>query len=84
MKAIGPLSASGNRESLSTLPSAIDDLSLSLLRPVFRSEERDVVSDFVELFKLPARLSRLTEFANNTLARLDDSERIALAKVLTS
>ena len=30
-----------------------DDLSLSLLRPVFRSEERDVVSDFVELFKLP-------------------------------
>lgn len=61
-----------------------DDLSLSLLRPVFRSEERDVVVDFVELFKLPTRLSRLTEFAHSTLGKLETSERIVLAKVLTS
>jgi serine/threonine protein kinase len=61
-----------------------ESLSLCLLRPVVRSEDRDVVADFVELYKLPSRLTRLTEFANSALPRLDPPERLGLAKVLVN
>lgn len=58
------------------------ELSLAMLQPIVRHEERDVTTDFRELFKLPTKLVRVSEFVHNGLARLSKAERLALVKVL--
>jgi serine/threonine protein kinase len=58
------------------------ELSLAMLQPIVRHEERDVTTDFRELFKLPTKLVRVSEFVHTGLARLSKAERLALVKVL--
>ena len=61
-----------------------DDLTLSLLRPISQKAQSDVTTDFCEVFSLPARISRLAEFANATLPKLSAIDRLALCKVVLS
>lgn len=58
------------------------ELQSALLRPISRKESKHVTMDFAELFSLPTRLVRLTEFANSTLPKLDPDERVRLVKSL--
>jgi len=60
------------------------DLQSALLRPISRKEAKHVTMDFVELFSLPSRFVRLTEFANSVLPKLDPDERLRLVKALLS
>ena len=58
------------------------ELSLSLLRPVTRKSESDVTQDFVELYALPPKVTRLSEFVNAALPKLSSAERVVLVKAL--
>ena len=61
-----------------------DELSLSLLRPISRKSPKDVTLDFAELFALPGRVTRLTEFVHSTLPKLAPDERLTLVKAVLS
>lgn len=61
-----------------------EELSLSLLRPISRKGPKDVTLDFAELFALPGRVTRLTEFAHSTLSKLRPEERLTLVKAVLS
>ena len=60
------------------------ELGASLLRPIGRKDAKDVTFNFEELYSLPAKLARLTEFSNSVLPKLDEDERIRLVKALLS
>lgn len=60
------------------------ELGASLLRPIGRKDAKDVTFNFEELYSLPAKLARLTEFSNSVLPKLDADERIRLVKALLS
>lgn len=60
------------------------ELQSALLRPISRKEAKHVTMDFAELFSLPSRLMRLTEFANSVLPKFDPGERVRLVKTLLS
>ena len=57
-----------------------EELSLSLLRPLSRKSQKDVTTDFAELFSLPNKASRLTEFIHSVLPQLQWDERVTLMK----
>lgn len=57
-----------------------EELSRSLLRPVARNAEADVTRDFAELFVLPPKVIRLSEFINAVLPKLSNPERVILVK----
>ncbi len=59
-----------------------EELSLSLLRPLSRKGPRDVTLDFAELFALPNKVTRLTEFTHSVLPKLSNDERVVLVKAL--
>jgi serine/threonine protein kinase len=61
-----------------------EELSIHLLRPIVRNNANDVTFDFAELYSLPSKLSRLTEFKNSVLPKLTPDERILFAKALLS
>lgn len=61
-----------------------EELSLSLLQPISRKAPKDVTLDFSELFALPGRVTRLTEFAHSTLRKLSPEERLTLVKAVVS
>jgi superfamily I DNA and/or RNA helicase/serine/threonine protein kinase len=61
-----------------------EELSLSLLRPISRKIHKDVTLDFAELFALPGRVTRLTEFVHRNLPKLDPEERLTLVKAVLS
>ena len=61
-----------------------EDLSLSLLRPISRKSHKDVTLDFAELFALPGKLTRLTEFVHRNLPKLNPEERLILVKAVFS
>lgn len=59
-----------------------EELSRSLLRPVSRKSESDMTMDFSELFVLPPKVARLSEFVNAVLPKMNGEERVLLAKTL--
>jgi serine/threonine protein kinase len=59
-----------------------EELARSLLRPITRMSESDVTRDFAELYALPPKVTRLSEFVNSGLAKLTPSERIVLVKAM--
>lgn len=59
-----------------------EELSRSLLRPIARMEEADVTRDFVELYALPPKVTRLSEFVNSGLPKLTPPERVVLVKAM--
>lgn len=59
-----------------------EELSRSLLRPIARMSEADVTRDFAELYALPPKVTRLSEFVNSGLARLTPPERVVLVKAM--
>lgn len=59
-----------------------EELSRSLLRPIARMEEADVTRDFVELYSLPPKVTRLSEFVNAGLPKLTPPERVVLVKAM--
>lgn len=59
-----------------------EELSLSLLRPVTRKGPNDVTMDFPELFYLPSKVTRLTEFTHGVLPKLSPEERLTLTKAM--
>lgn len=61
-----------------------EELSLSMFRPIGRKDAKDVTFDFSELYALPPKLTRLTEFKNNVLPKLSADERILFVKALLS
>jgi len=61
-----------------------EELSLSLLRPISRKGPKDVTLDFAELFALPGRVTRLTEFVHSVLPKLGPDERLTLVKAVLS
>jgi serine/threonine protein kinase len=58
------------------------ELSLSLLRPVARKAESDVTQDFAELYALPPKVTRLSEFVNAALPKMSGAERVVLVKAM--
>lgn len=58
------------------------ELSLSLLRPVARKSESDVTQDFAELYALPPKVTRLSEFVNAALPKMSGAERVVLVKAM--
>lgn len=61
-----------------------EELSIHLLRPIGRKEANAVTFDFAEIYALPPKLARLTEFKNNVLPKLSLDERILFVKALLS
>ncbi len=61
-----------------------EELSIHLLRPIGRKGEKDVTFDFAELYALPQKLTRLTEFKNSILPKLSSDERVLFVKALLS
>ena len=61
-----------------------ETLSIHLLRPIVRNKANDVTFNFAELYSLPAKLSRLSEFKNSVLPKLTVDERILFTKALLS
>ncbi len=59
-----------------------EELSIHLLRPIGRKGEKDVTFDFAELYALPQKLTRLTEFKNSVLPKLTPDERVLFVKAL--
>lgn len=55
-----------------------------VLQPLSHPTRDDVDSDFCELYRLPLRQSRLTEFVNRFRTELKPIERLGLVKVLLS
>jgi len=60
------------------------ELGASLLRPIGRKDAKDVTFNFEELYSLPSKLARLTEFSNSVLPKLGPDERVRLVKALLS
>ncbi|MCG9124865.1 AAA domain-containing protein [Laribacter hongkongensis] len=58
------------------------ELSMSLLRPIRRHRECDVTRDFAEVYALPPKITRLTEFTHSVLPKLHPDERVVLAKAM--
>lgn len=61
-----------------------EELSIHLLRPIGRKDAKDVTFDFAELYALPPKLTRLTEFKNSILPKLTSNERVLFVKSLLS
>ncbi len=59
-----------------------EELSRSLLRPVARASEAQVTRDFAELYVLPPKATRLSEFVNAGLPKLAPPERVVLVKAM--
>jgi len=59
-----------------------EELSRSLLRPVARNGEQDVTRDFAELYVLPPKVMRLSEFVNSVLSKLTSAERVIMVKAV--
>lgn len=59
-----------------------EELSRSLLRPVARASEAEVTRDFAELYVLPPKATRLSEFVNAGLPKLSPPERVVLVKAM--
>ena len=59
-----------------------EELSRSLLRPIARMAEADVTRDFAELYALPPKVTRLSEFVNSGLPKLTPPERVVLVKAM--
>jgi len=59
-----------------------EELSRSLLRPIARMAEADVTRDFAELYALPPKVTRLSEFVNAGLPKLTPPERVVLVKAM--
>lgn len=59
-----------------------EELARSLLRPIARMSEADVTRDFAELYALPPKVTRLSEFVNSGLAKLTPPERVVLVKAM--
>lgn len=59
-----------------------EELSRSLLRPIARMAEADVTRDFTELYALPPKVTRLSEFVNSGLPKLSSPERVVLVKAM--
>jgi serine/threonine protein kinase len=59
-----------------------EDLSTVVLQPLSHPTRDDVNADFCELYKLPTRQVRLSDFINRYTQRLTKSDRLNLAKVL--
>lgn len=59
-----------------------EELSLSLLRPLTRKTSKDVTIDYSEIYRLPPRVTRLTEFMHGILHKLSIEERLDLIKAL--
>jgi serine/threonine protein kinase len=59
-----------------------EELSRSLLRPIARMSEADVTQDFAELYALPPKVTRLSEFVNSGLGKLSAPERVVLVKAM--
>lgn len=59
-----------------------EELARSLLRPIARMSEADVTRDFAELYALPPKVTRLSEFVNSGLAKLTSTERVVLVKAM--
>lgn len=59
-----------------------EELSRSLLRPIARMAEADVTRDFAELYALPPKVNRLSEFVNSGLPKLTSAERVVLVKAM--
>jgi len=59
-----------------------EELSRSLLRPVARASEAQVTRDFAELYVLPPKATRLSEFVNAGLSKLSSPERVVLVKAM--
>ena len=59
-----------------------EELSRSMLRPIARMTEADVTRDFAELYALPPKVTRLSEFVNSGLAKLSPPERVVLVKAM--
>lgn len=59
-----------------------EELSRSLLRPVARMSEASVTRDFAELYVLPPKVTRLSEFTNAGLPKLNGAERVVLVKAM--
>jgi len=61
-----------------------EDLDTVLLQPLSYPTRDDVDADFCELYKLPSRQSRLSEFVYRFGKDLEPAERLGLVKVLIS
>jgi serine/threonine protein kinase len=61
-----------------------EDLDAILLQPLSHPTRDDVDSDFCELYKLPTRQARLSEFVHRYGKELEPADRLALVKVLIS
>ncbi len=59
-----------------------DELESALLQPLSYPTRDDVDANFCELYRLPTRQARLTEFVNRFRHELSPKERLDLAKVL--
>jgi Nuclease-related domain len=59
-----------------------EELDSVLLQPLSHPTRDDVDADFCELYRLPTRQSRLTEFVNRFKDDLKPAERLALVKIL--
>ena len=61
-----------------------EDLASVVLQPLSHPTRDDVNADFCELYKLPTRQVRLSEFVNRFAQRLTTNDRLNLTKVLIS
>lgn len=61
-----------------------EDLDALLLQPLSHPTRDDVDADFCELYRLPTRQSRLSEFVHKYGKELEPADRLALVKVLIS
>lgn len=59
-----------------------EELDKILLQPLSHPTRDDVDADFCELYRLPSRQSRLTEFIHRFKDELQPAERLALVKIL--
>lgn len=61
-----------------------EELDSVVLQPLSHPTRDDVNADFCELYKLPSRQSRLSDFVNRYGADISPRDRLALVKVLIS
>jgi hypothetical protein len=61
-----------------------EDLDSILIQPLSHPTRDDINADFCELYNLPTRQARLSEFVNRHGDQLTPTERLALTKVLIS
>ncbi len=67
---------------LSYVESRNDDLARSLLQPLTSASQDEVTVDHCELFRLPRKHSRLSEFMNRFSGKLSIEDRIDIVKAL--